>query len=56
MPASVKERRWVTVLMGRHPVGAVLITPYAVFLAAVFAYPLGVANKHHSCPLSINLL
>ena len=43
MPASVKERRWVTVLMGRHPVGAVLIAPYAVFLAAVFAYPLGLA-------------
>ena len=43
MPASVKERRWVTALMGRHPVGALLITPYVVFLAAVFAYPLGLA-------------
>ena len=40
MSASIKERRRVTALLGRHPVGAVLITPYVVFLAAVFAYPL----------------
>jgi len=30
-------------LLGRHPVGMLLAAPYAVFLAAVFAYPLGLA-------------
>lgn len=30
-------------LLGRHPVGILLAAPYAVFLAAVFAYPLGLA-------------
>ncbi|MDQ3629018.1 MAG: sugar ABC transporter permease [Actinomycetota bacterium] len=35
--------RWVTALLGRHPVGVVLIAPYLVFLTAVFAYPLGLA-------------
>ena len=30
-------------LLGRQPVGIAFVTPYAVFLAAVFAYPLGIA-------------
>jgi len=29
--------------MGEHPVGTAFVTPYVVFLAAVFAYPLGFA-------------
>jgi multiple sugar transport system permease protein len=33
----------VTRVLGEHPVGAVFVTPYLVFLAAVFAYPLGFA-------------
>jgi multiple sugar transport system permease protein len=30
-------------LLGRQPLGLLFATPYAVFLAAVFAYPLGLA-------------
>ncbi|MEU8021989.1 sugar ABC transporter permease [Micromonospora haikouensis] len=30
-------------MLGRHPVGLLLAAPYAVFVAAVFAYPLGFA-------------
>lgn len=30
-------------LLGRQPIGLAFVTPYAVFLAAVFAYPLGIA-------------
>ena len=30
-------------MLGRHPVGILLAAPYAVFLAAIFAYPLGLA-------------
>ncbi len=30
-------------LLGRHPVGYLFITPYVVFLVAIFAYPLGFA-------------
>ncbi len=29
----------MTTIVGRHPVGAVLVLPYVVFLVAVFAYP-----------------
>jgi multiple sugar transport system permease protein len=36
-------RRRVTTLLGRHPVGMVFVAPYALFLAAVFAYPFGFA-------------
>lgn len=36
-------RPLVTKLLGEHPVGLVLAAPYAVFLAVVFAYPLGLA-------------
>src|SRR3954471_21270712 len=28
-------------LLGRHPLGIVLVSPYVLFLAAIFAYPLG---------------
>ncbi|MFU8876312.1 carbohydrate ABC transporter permease [Micromonospora sp. SL4-19] len=34
-------QRRVAAVLGRHPVGAVLVAPYAVFLALVFAYPFG---------------
>lgn len=30
-------------LLGRQPIGIAFVTPYVVFLAAVFAYPLGIA-------------
>jgi len=30
-------------LLGRQPIGIAFVAPYAVFLAAVFAYPLGIA-------------
>ncbi|MBA2768391.1 MAG: sugar ABC transporter permease [Sporichthyaceae bacterium] len=33
----------MTTLLGRQPLGIALAAPYAVFLAAVFAYPLGLA-------------
>jgi len=33
----------LTKVFGRQPLGAVFAAPYAVFLAAVFAYPLGLA-------------
>jgi multiple sugar transport system permease protein len=36
-------RRWVTTLLGRHPLGAAFAAPYAAFLVLVFAYPLGLA-------------
>ncbi|NYG06128.1 multiple sugar transport system permease protein [Phycicoccus badiiscoriae] len=35
--------RKLTALVGRQPLGIVMAAPYAVFLAAVFAYPLGLA-------------
>ena len=30
-------------ILGEHPVGTAFVTPYVVFLAAIFAYPLGFA-------------
>ncbi len=36
-------RRLVPKLLGRQPVGLVFAAPYAVFIAVVFAYPLGLA-------------
>lgn len=42
--------RGVAALTGRHPVGLAFSAPYALFLAAVFAYPLGLAvwiSFHH---------
>jgi ABC-type sugar transport system permease subunit len=42
MLARPERSRWVP-LLGRQPVGLAFAAPYAVFLAAVFAYPLGLA-------------
>lgn len=36
-------RHRMTALLGRRPLGILFAAPYAVFLAAVFAYPLGLA-------------
>src|SRR5262245_36592528 len=41
-PARAPRRRLTTIL-GRQPVGMLFVTPYAVFLAAIFAWPLGLA-------------
>ena len=41
-PPARRPRRLTTAL-GRQPLGMALAAPYAVFLAAVFAYPLGLA-------------
>jgi multiple sugar transport system permease protein len=37
------RRRLTTGILGRQPVGLLLSAPYAVFIVAVFAYPLGLA-------------
>ena len=37
------RRPWWAALLGRQPVGILLAAPYAVFLAAIFAYPLALA-------------
>jgi len=42
-PRRPSSRQWVTTLLGRHPLGILFAAPYAVFLAALFAYPLGLA-------------
>jgi len=41
--AHRNERRWVKTLLGRQPIGLLFGAPYAVFIAVVFAYPLGLA-------------
>ena len=33
-------------LLGRQPIGIAFVAPYVVFLAAVFAYPLGLRGLH----------
>ncbi|GAA3293398.1 MULTISPECIES: carbohydrate ABC transporter permease [Dactylosporangium] len=33
----------VAAVLGRHPVGMILAAPYAVYIAVIFAYPLGFA-------------
>jgi len=40
-PAAPRSR--LATLLGRQPLGIVFAAPYAVFLAAIFAYPLGLA-------------
>ena len=40
---TVRPRRRRPGLLGRQPIGIAFVTPYAVFLAAIFAYPLGIA-------------
>ena len=43
-PASPpRRRRTLTTLLGRQPLGIALAAPYAVFLALLFAYPVGLA-------------
>src|SRR3954447_17602445 len=42
-PARDNSRRWHRVLLGRQPIGLLFGAPYAVFIAVVFAYPLGLA-------------
>jgi multiple sugar transport system permease protein len=39
----MSRRRAAAGLLGRQPVGLLLSAPYAVFIVAVFAYPLGLA-------------
>jgi multiple sugar transport system permease protein len=39
--AGARRRRPRKRLLGRHPLGLAFVTPYVVFLAAIFAYPLG---------------
>ena len=41
--STTSTRPRLAALLGRQPVGMVLAAPYAVFLALVFAYPLGLA-------------
>ena len=41
-PAATR-RRLTTAILGHQPIGLLLSAPYAVFVAAVFAYPLGLA-------------
>jgi multiple sugar transport system permease protein len=40
---TATRRGVLTTLLGRQPLGIVFAAPYAVFLALVFAYPLGLA-------------
>jgi multiple sugar transport system permease protein len=42
-PAGRARRSWLATVFGRQPLGIAFSAPYAVFLAAVFAYPLGLA-------------
>ncbi|WP_037908358.1 carbohydrate ABC transporter permease [Actinacidiphila yeochonensis] len=42
-PKAQGRVRRLTALVGRQPIGILFSAPYAVFLAVVFAYPLGLA-------------
>ena len=42
-PPPRRRTRRLATMFGRQPLGMALAAPYAVFLAAVFAYPLGLA-------------
>lgn len=42
-PPPKRRPRRLTTIFGRQPLGMALAAPYAVFLAVVFAYPLGLA-------------
>ena len=41
--APPKRRSALSTLLGRQPLGILFAAPYAIFLAAVFAYPVGLA-------------
>jgi multiple sugar transport system permease protein len=43
MPPPRRRSRRLATLFGRQPLGMALAAPYVVFLAVVFAYPLGLA-------------
>jgi multiple sugar transport system permease protein len=43
MPPSRRRSRRLATIFGRQPLGMALAAPYVVFLAVVFAYPLGLA-------------
>jgi multiple sugar transport system permease protein len=43
MRARGPRRGWPATVLGRQPLGIAFAAPYAVFLALVFAYPLGLA-------------
>jgi multiple sugar transport system permease protein len=43
MPPPKRRSQRLTTLFGRQPLGMALAAPYIVFLAVVFAYPLGLA-------------
>ena len=43
MPPPKRRSRRLTTMFGRQPLGMALAAPYVVFLALVFAYPLGLA-------------
>jgi len=42
-PRPRTSRSWTNRLLGRQPIGLLFGAPYAVFIAIVFAYPLGLA-------------
>jgi multiple sugar transport system permease protein len=42
-PRSSGKRSRLATVFGRQPLGIAMAAPYAVFLAAIFAYPLGLA-------------
>jgi len=46
LPLSTREpmvRRLVRAVLGRQPIGLAFGAPYALFIAVLFAYPLGLA-------------
>jgi multiple sugar transport system permease protein len=42
-PAEIRGRGALSAVLGKQPIGTAFVTPYVVFLAAIFAYPLGFA-------------
>ncbi len=38
--AVARQRGWTRRLIGRNPIGVAFVAPYAIFLAALFGYPL----------------
>ncbi|HET6297766.1 MAG TPA: sugar ABC transporter permease [Kribbella sp.] len=42
-PPPTRRRGLLGGVFGKHPIGSAFVTPYLVFLAAIFAYPLGFA-------------
>jgi multiple sugar transport system permease protein len=42
-PRAGRPKRLAAVVLGRQPIGLIFGAPYALFIAALFAYPLGLA-------------